>query len=409
MCACHASKYCNSVVVFEKNKQNVMLSEDKFFDNAYLGKKLLITGKGRCNLTNDCTLQEFLQKVPVNSKFLYSALRSYSPRDVMDFFENNGCALKVERGNRVFPVSDKSRDILQGFKKYLLKTEAIFKNLQVTSIEKNGNYFNVFCGREKFIFRKVIICTGGLSYPLTGSTGDGYEFARLLGHSVTELTGSLVPLTLCGNFHKKAMGLSLRNVVLSLFDSRNRKVFSELGELTFAHFGITGPLVLSASSHIRGTASNYRIEIDMKPSLDEKMLENRVLSDFSKHQNRNIVNGLYELLPSKIIEPFIEVCGITNDIKVNSIKKEQRREIIKNLKHLSFDIYDKNPVSEAVITSGGVSVSQINPSTMESKICEGLYFAGEIIDVDAYTGGFNLQIAFSTGKLAGESAGLSLQ
>ena len=405
MCASFASNSVSFVNVFEKNSSVKKLSSDKYFDNAYLGKKLLITGKGRCNLTNDCTNEEFLKNVPDNPKFLYSALKCFDTASVINFFENNGCPVKTERGNRVFPVSDKSRDVLEALKRSINKNYCSFVNKEVTEINKAGELFSVICndGKER-LFRKVIICTGGLSYPLTGSTGDGYRFAEQLGHSVTELRGSLVPIELEGKLHTLLQGLSLKNVVLSLYNQNNKKIYSELGEMIFTHFGISGPLVLSCSAHMRKNPSEYKLELDLKPALSEETLDKRIISDFNKYINRDICNAMADLLPSKMIQPFIDVCGIPKDIKPNSLKKEQRKTIINILKHFPLSIKCLRPVEEAVITSGGIPVKEINPSTMESKICSGLYFAGEIIDVDAYTGGFNLQISFATGKLAAFSA-----
>lgn len=405
MCASFISGSGRFVTVFEKNSSLKKLETDKYFDNAYLGKKLLITGKGRCNLTNDCTNEEFLKNVPENPKFLYSALKCFDTASVMKFFENNGCPVKTERGNRVFPISDKSRDVLEALKRSINRDYCTFINSAVTEIKKNEKLFSVLCndGKERF-FKKVIICTGGLSYPLTGSTGDGYKFSEKLGHSVTPLRGSLVPIELEGELHTMLQGLSLKNVVLSLYDGKNKRVFSELGEMLFTHFGISGPLVLSCSAHMRTSPSEYKLELDLKPALDEETLDKRIVSDFNKYINRDICNAMSDLLPQKMIEPFIGICGIPKDLKPNSLKKEQRKSILNRLKHFPLTIKCLRPVEEAVITSGGIPVKEINPSTMESKICKGLYFAGEIIDVDAYTGGFNLQIAFATGKLAALSA-----
>ncbi|MBR5308842.1 MAG: NAD(P)/FAD-dependent oxidoreductase [Clostridia bacterium] len=409
MAASFASECGATVTVFEKNTSEKKLEADKYFDNAYLGKKLLITGKGRCNLTNDCSNEDFLKNVPANPKFLYSALGCFDTASVMKFFEDNGCPVKVERGDRVFPVSDKSRDVLDALKRSITRENCTFINSEVTSVEKSDGVFLVKCRSGKqYGFRRVIICTGGLSYPVTGSTGDGYEFARSFGHTITPTRGSLVPIELDGSLHSEMQGLSLKNVVLTLFDKKNKKVFSELGEMLFTHFGISGPLVLSCSAHMRKDISEYRAEIDLKPALDEETLDKRLVSDFTKYQNRDIKNAMTDLLPQKMIAPFVEVCSLPSDIKPNSLKKEQRRVILNTLKHFPLELKSLRPVTEAVITSGGIPVKEINPSTMESKICEGLYFAGEIIDVDAYTGGFNLQIAFSTAKLAAVSCVQSL-
>ncbi len=408
MTAAFASNSGVKTVVFEKNPSEKKLMKDEYYDNAYLGKKLLITGKGRCNLTNDCSVEEFLKNVPVNSKFLYSALRSFTPQNTKEFFENNGCKLKTERGNRVFPESDNSRDVLEALKNSINRDNCTFLASKVIEIVRKNDSFTVKTQNGEYIFKKVIICTGGLSYPVTGSTGDGYEFAKSLGHTVTDIRPSLVPLELKGDTHLKMQGLSLRNVVLNLYEN-NKKKYSEIGEMLFTHFGVSGPLVLSASAHMQKELPTYRMEIDLKPALTEEMLDARLISDFKKYVNRDIDNAVCDLLPQKMISPFIDLCQLPHDLKVNSLKKEDRRAILNNLKHFPLEIKAMRPIKEAIITSGGIPVKEINPSTMESKICEGLYFAGEIIDVDAYTGGFNLQIAFSTGRLAGLSAAGSLE
>ncbi len=410
MCASFASNTGASVTVFEKNSSNKKLASDNYFDNAYLGKKLLITGKGRCNLTNNCTTEDFLKNVPENPKFLYSAMRCFDTTSVMDFFEANGCHLKTERGNRVFPVSDKSRDVLEALKRSINRDNCNFINTNVTDIEKTDDLFSIRCSNNiTYTFRKVIICTGGLSYPLTGSTGDGYDFAKKLGHTIIPARGSLVPIELKGNTHTELQGLSLKNVVLTLLDVKNKKVYSEMGEMLFTHFGISGPLVLSCSAHMRADASKYRIEIDLKPALNDDVLDARIVSDLNKYINRDITNAMVDLLPQAMISPVLNHTDIQLSSKANCIKKEQRKQILHFLKHFPLEIKALRPVTEAVITSGGVSTKEINPSSMESKICEGLYFAGEVIDVDAYTGGFNLQIAFATGKLAAISAASSLK
>lgn len=409
MAASFASRNGARITVFEKNSSKTKLSCDEYFDNAYLGKKLLITGKGRCNLTNNCSIEDFLKNVPENPKFLYSALNDFDPAATMSFFESYGCAVKTERGNRVFPVSDKSRDVLEALKNSICRDACCFINTEITALEKEGDIFFLHASNGLiYEFSRVIICTGGLSYPVTGSTGDGYRFAESLGHTIRDTRGSLVPIELNGNLHSNLQGLSLRNVTLSLFNRKGKKIFSELGEMLFTHFGISGPLVLSCSAHMREEASDYRIEIDLKPALDEATLDARIISDFTKYINKDINNAMSDLLPQKMIVPFLEVCGIPCSTKPNSLKKEQRRIIVNTLKHFPVEIKRLRPVDEAVITSGGISVKEIYPSTMESKLVSGLYFAGEIIDVDAYTGGFNLQIAFSTAKLAGISAALSL-
>lgn len=408
MAASFASNAGMKTVVFEKNPSEKKLMMDEYFDNAYLGKKLLITGKGRCNLTNDCSVEDFLKNVPVNSKFLYSALRSFTPQNTKDFFENNGCKLKTERGNRVFPESDNSRDVLEALKNSINRDKCTFVTSTVDGITKRQDSFEVSTQKGKYTFSKIIVCTGGLSYPVTGSTGDGYEFAKSLGHTLTDIRPSLVPIELEGDTHLKMQGLSLRNVVLNLYEN-NKKKYSEIGEMLFTHFGVSGPLVLSASAHMQNELSAYRMEIDLKPALSEEVLDARLIADFKKYVNRDIDNAMCDLLPQKMISPFIDLCQVPHDLKVNSLKKEDRRRILNNLKHFPLKIKCLRPIKEAIITSGGIPVKEINPSTMESKICKGLYFAGEIIDVDAYTGGYNLQIAFSTGRLAGLSAAISLE
>lgn len=393
------------ITVFEKNVSERKLAQDDFFDNAYLGKKLLITGKGRCNITNACSVQDFLNNVTKNPKFLYSALKGFDSVATADFFIANGCKVKIERGNRVFPVSDKSRDVLEALKRSILRNNCRFINTAVKKVTKQGDVFVVECENGKvYRFFKVIICTGGLSYPITGSDGDGYTFAASVGHTITETRGSLVPIELDGEFWRKLQGLSLRNVVLSLYDGKGKKVFSEQGEMIFTHFGISGPIVLSCSAHMRNDIFQYKLEIDFKPALDEATLEERLISDFRKYANKDICNAMRDLLPVKMILPFVEICGLPRELKPNSLKKEQRRIILNTLKHFPLEVKQLRPVEEAVVTSGGVDVNEVNPSTMESKICAGMYFAGEILDVDAYTGGFNLQIAFSTGRLAALSA-----
>ena len=400
------------VVLFEKNKSQKIMESERFFDNAYLGKKLLITGKGRCNVTNDCTLDEFLKNVPVGSKFMYAAFNSLTPQDVMAFFERGGTPLKVERGNRVFPVSDKSLDILKVLKNKLFENNVKVVNKKVCEVVCENGLFRgvVLDDGSRHSFDSCIIATGGASYPQTGSDGDGYEFARKSGHTVKEIKPSLVPLVSHDKVCRDMMGLSLKNVTLSVLDNNKKKlVFKEMGEMLFTHFGVSGPLVLSASSHMRDMSEGrYTLSIDLKPSLDEKTLDNRLLSDFAKYINKNMDNALADLLPSKMIVPFLNKCGIRKEQKPNSLTKEERRMLLETLKGFKIDINGFRPVDEAIVTSGGVSTKEINPSTMQSKLVSGLFFAGEVVDVDAYTGGFNLQIAFSTANLAGKNAALHL-
>ncbi len=413
LCAglCAEWLYDGKVALFEKNKSQKQLATERFFDNAYLGKKLLITGKGRCNLTNLCTMEEFIKNVPGNGKFLFSAFGTFPPEKVMDFFENLGVALKVERGNRVFPVSDKALDILNALKRNIKnkgeKCNVI--NREIKEIIKAENGFEI---RDSFgdcyLSEKVVVCTGGVSYPVTGSTGDGYEFAKRLGHTVTDLRPSLVPLVCSDACLQNLCGLSLKNVRLTVSETdekgKIKKIFTEMGEMLFTHFGISGPLVLSASAHMRKMGKcKYSASIDLKPALDEKTLDARILSDFDKFINKNLDNALAELLPKSMIPVVIQKAGLSPDMKPNSISKVMRRELLATLKDFSFSIDGFFSIDQAVVTSGGVKTSEINPSTMESKFVQGLYFAGEVIDVDAYTGGFNLQIAFSTAYLAAKS------
>ncbi len=404
MCACIAAEKGADVTLFEKNRSEKQLASEKYYDNAYLGKKLLITGKGRCNVTNACTQEEFMASVTGNSKFMYAAFNAFPPEKTMEFFESAGIPLKTERGNRVFPLSDKSIDILRAFKNRLKDSGVKVINQKIVSVEKCGDVFSV-CDGEKhnYSFDKVVIATGGVSYPQTGSDGDGYAFAESFGHTVTELKPSLVPLEcykaeMCSDM----AGLSLKNVKLTVTDKTKKKaVYSNLGEMLFTHFGISGPLVLSASAHMKKFAPDkYRADIDMKPALDLQTVESKLIKLFEKESNKNLSNVLCDMLPRSMTEPFCEYCGISPDTKPNSINKAQRRVIAEAFKCFSLDISSFRPIAEAIVTSGGVNVKEINPSTMESKIVPGLYFAGEVLDVDAYTGGFNLQIAFSTAYLA---------
>lgn len=373
--------------------------------NEKVGRKLFITGKGRCNVCNNCDTQTVLQHVPVNPRFLYSALGCFSPTDVMAFFEDHGVPLKTERGNRVFPVSDKSSDIIDALFTWV-------KRLGVTIIQKtaeslaitDGRVTGVCAGGKTYHADRVIIATGGASYPQTGSTGDGYRFAREAGHTVVPPNPSLVPLVESGDTCREMMGLSLRNVQVTVYEGE-KQIFCDFGEMLFTHFGLSGPLILSASAHMRHFGSKeYRIEIDLKPALDEKTLDKRLLGDFDKYKNSDFINALGDLLPRKMIPTVVRLSGIDPHVKVNSITKAQRASLLHTLKHFTVQVSGKRPIAEAIVTTGGVSVREINPKTMESKKCAGLYFAGEVLDVDAYTGGFNLQIAWSTGRLAGLSA-----
>lgn len=372
-----------------------------------LGKKLAITGKGRCNVTNRSPLNVFMENIPRNPRFLYSAFNTFSPEDTVEFFTSLGVELKTERGNRVFPVSDKAKDIVDAMRAYCQGARVI--NEKVKSVRKLSDSSFIINGNQEYIFDKVIIATGGKSYPLTGSDGSGYKLAIKLGHTVTELIPSLVPLESDSEFCKMMQGLSLRNVGIKITSKENKTLYSDFGEMMFTHFGVTGPVILSASAHLRGVdISELTLHIDLKPALDESELDKRLLSDFKEQANKDFINSLGMLLPTKMISPFIEYCGIDPRKKVNTLTKEERRIILCALKDFSIKLTSFRPIEEAIITSGGIDVKEISPKTMESRITEGLYFAGEIIDVDGYTGGYNLQIAFSTGYLAGKSAAENL-
>jgi len=373
--------------------------------NERLGKKLNITGKGRCNVTNNAELETLLANVPKNGKFLYSVFSRFDGKDAMAFFEKLGVPLKTERGNRVFPVSDRAFDISGALEKRL-------KTLKVSIVRDRALKLKVsdavVCGvqgeKKDYSADAVIVATGGVSYPATGSTGEGHRMSAEVGHTVTPLQGSLVPLREKGNRCAAMQGLSLRNVSLTVFEN-NKKIYTDFGEMLFTHFGVSGPLVLSASAHMRYfDKKTYRLEIDLKPALDEQTLDKRLLSDFEKHANSDFCNALNDLLPQKLIPILVEDTGIPAHQKVHDITKEQRRTLLTLLKHFPVEIAGLRPVTDAIITSGGIKVGEINPTTMESKLVKGLYFAGEMIDVDAYTGGFNLQIAWATGRAAGIAA-----
>jgi len=373
--------------------------------NKMLGKKLMITGKGRCNVTNACEdVQDLIHNVPTNGSFLYSAFYSFTNQQTMEFFEAMGVPLKVERGERVFPVSDKSQDIVSAMRRFLIQNNVELICDRVDAIlEENGSVCGVKAQHRGDIrAESVILATGGLSYQGTGSTGDGYTFAEDLGHTITDIRPSLVPIEVEEDWIGELAGLSLKNVALTVFDSKGKKIYTDFGEMMFAHFGLTGPIVLSASAHMRkmGTES-YRLALDLKPALEEKQLDARICRDFQEGLNRDFRNSLGKLLPVRLIPQVIALSGIDPYKKVNSVTKEERSRLVQTIKRMEFQVKGFCPIEQAIITSGGVSVKEINPSTMESKLIPGLYFAGEIIDVDAYTGGFNLQIAFSTGHLAG--------
>lgn len=378
-----------------------------FERNSLLGKKLGITGKGRCNLTSDVPAEDFMKNVTKNGKFLFSAINRFSCRDTMDFFTSLGVKLKTERGNRVFPESDKAVDIVLALKKYVLDAGVSIKTERVTSLDaENGNVTAITTEKNKYTgFDDVLLCTGGASYPLTGSTGDGYGIARALGHTVTEIMPSLVGLWSEDKLCRDTQGLSLKNVSIKVYDNaKNKAIYEDFGEMLFTHFGLSGPLILSASAHTRPMEKDrYTVFIDLKPALTVEQLDARVLSDFDKYKNKNFENSLVDLFPSKLIQPFIYMCGIEKGRKVNSITRAEREKIVSLIKALPIRISGFRPIDEAIVTSGGVKTSEIDPKTMRSKKVNNLYFAGEIIDVDAYTGGFNLQIAFSTAVTAADA------
>ncbi len=374
--------------------------------NPKVGRKLYITGKGRCNVTNHCSWQEILENIPRNSRFLYSAMSAWTPTQTKEFFEQLGVPLKVERGNRIFPESDRAASIIDAL--YLR-----LKQLHVQLLTGEADHLLVDDGAvtgvqlsngRRLSAQLVIVATGGVSYPLTGSTGDGYRFAQSVGHTIVTPKPSLVPLVEVGETCARMQGLSLKNVELKLRNQKKKVVFSEFGELLFTHFGLSGPLVLSASAHLKDFEKNqYTAIIDLKPALDAEKLDERILRDFRENANRDFQNVLSGLVPRLLIPVLIERTGIPADCKANAITKAQRHALLEQLKGFSIPIAGTRPIEEAIITSGGVKVSEINPGTMESKKCSGLYFAGEVMDVDAYTGGFNLQIAWATGRSAGKA------
>lgn len=380
-----------------------------FERNTLLGKKLGITGKGRCNVTNDCTPDEFIKNVTANGKFLFSAINRFSPADTMAFFEGLGVPLKTERGRRVYPESDNAVDIVLALKKYCLNNGVRIITDRITEFIENDEEYIIGLRAEKKTymgFDAVILCTGGVSYPGTGSTGDGYRLAESVGHSITPPTPSLVGLTSDDKLCPSAQGLALKNIAISVTDNvKNKVIYKDFGEMLFCHFGISGPVILSASAHLRPMEKGrYTVSIDLKPALDMQMLDRRLLSDFEKAKNKNFINIFDELLPSKLREPFAKLCGIPADKKVNAITQEERKKIAETLKALPITITGFRPISEAIVTSGGVKIKEIEPQTMRSKCSGNLYFAGEVMDLDAYTGGFNLQIAFATAMAAAEAA-----
>ena len=393
MAAGRAAELGCSVCLVEKNER--------------LGRKIDITGKGRCNLTNNCSVQELIASVPSNGRFLYGAVSSFTPQDTMAFFESLGVPVKTERGNRVFPVSDHAKDVSGALGDWLRRAGCEVRRGTVQSLllhEGRTVGVRLQSGEEIFAGAVLIAC-GGASYPATGSTGDGYRLAEQAGHTVTPLRPSLVPLVAQGEDCSEMMGLSLRNIGLSVWDRRKKKeIYSDFGELLFTHFGLSGPVILSASSHLREMEpGRYEARIDLKPALSPEQLDARLQRDFSENKNRDFVNSLGALLPRKLIPVAVRRSGIPGDLKCNAITREMRRGFLQLLKSFSVEIQGFRSLAEAIVTSGGVSVKELNPKTMESRLVSGLYFAGEVVDVDAYTGGFNLQIAFSTGRAAAEA------
>ena len=403
MAAITAAEYGNNVTIIEKNSD--------------FGKKLLITGKGRCNITSSLYMSEFIKNTPGNGQFLYSAFQNYTNADIIDFLKGQGLEVKEERGNRIFPVTDKSIDVLNCFKSKIneLKIKKILNTRVQKILVQNGKVLGLRTEKEIIQTDKIILATGGKSYPLTGSTGDGYLIASNIGHKVTEIRPSLVPLVIYEkNECKEMQGLSLRNVGIKIIDeSKNKLIYEDFGEMIFTHFGISGPTVLSGSAHlvrykeIENLMKNQKIklQIDLKSALTEEQLDERILRDFKEFKNKQFKHALDKLLPQKMIPIVIEKTKIDEEKRVNEITKEERKNLVKVLKKFELTIKDFRPVEEAIITSGGINIKEINPKTMESKLVSGLYFAGEIIDVDSYTGGFNLQIAYSTGYTAGMHVG----
>ena len=407
MAAITSARQGNDVILLEKMKS--------------CGRKLLITGKGRCNITSSLPMDKFIENIPENGKFLYSAFKNFTNQDIITLLKENNVNVKEERGNRIFPLSDKSLDVLQAFENEMKKNNVkIYTETEVKEIKIKDNavnkviYLNKRSGVvEEILTEKVILATGGKSYPLTGSTGDGYKIAKEFGHIITKISGSLVPLIsknedlqLC----QTMQGLSLRNISMKIVDEeKNKKIYEDFGELLFTHFGVSGPTILSSSAHILRYKNveellqkgKIKLQIDLKPALNEEKLNLRLLRDFEKFKNKQIINSLNELLPKKMIEPVIKKAKIKNEKRINEITKQERENLIRVIKCFEITISGFRPIEEAIITRGGINVKEINPKTMESKLIKGLYFAGEIIDVDAYTGGFNLQIAYSTGYTAG--------
>ena len=390
-----AAENCAEVLLLERNPK--------------IGRKVLITGKGRCNVTHHTDeVDTLIQNIPGNGRFLYSAFSNFMPQDTIDFFEDYGVPLKIERGNRVFPQSDKASDIVDAMARYLADVGVQIKQARVTELlTENGTVKGVKTeSGEVFFADRVILTTGGKSYPKTGSTGDGYVLAQSVGHTVTPLRPSLSALRCREGFCSDCSGLSLRNVAITIHDTKNQKIiYEDFGEMLFTHFGVSGPMILSASAHMREMqAERYTIHLDLKPALSPEKLDARILRDFSENLNKSISNTLGLLLPRSIIPAVLHRAGLRPSEKINQITKEQRTRLAETVKNLTLTVMDFHDIKEAIVTAGGVKTSEVNPKTMESKLCRGLYFAGELLDCDGYTGGFNLQIAFSTGRLAGLSA-----
>lgn len=387
-----------AAITAAKRGKKVLLLER----NDRLGKKLLITGKGRCNVTNDCDSTEILQNIPRNGRFLFSAMTEFPPSRIMEFLEAAGCELKTERGNRVFPVSDRSQSVLDALQNEMRRSGVTVRTARVKKIiTGESGICGVESDRDTISCGSVILATGGVSYPTTGSTGDGYAMAKALGHTVIEPQGSLVPLETAGSDCPDMQGLALRNVAVKLLNAKGKVLYKDFGELLFTHFGVSGPTVLSASCHLKG--EGCRLVIDLKPALDEGKLNDRILRDLEMYQNRAMENALTDLLPRSMIPVVLRRLEIDPQLQANSLTKQKRRALVELLKAFTVEITCKRPVSEAIITSGGIKISEIDPKTMESKLVPGLYFAGEVIDCDAYTGGFNLQIAWATAYAAGMS------
>lgn len=394
MAAYSAAENGNFVTIIEKNNR--------------VGRKLLITGKGRCNLTNACEIEELIENVTTNNRFLYSSFYTFTNTDVMDIFERYGVKLKVERGNRVFPESDRAMDVVDAMyrminhKNIKLMTDASVKEIKT----KDNHVKSVVLKNGKEIHAdSVILATGGASYKRTGSTGDGYKIAKKLGHTIVDIKPSLVGMEIIENYSERLSGLNLRNISISVYDKRNKKIYEDFGEMEFHDYGIDGPVIKSASCIMKDLSKeSYRINLDLKPALNDEKLDKRIQRDFQKYINKRFSESLKDLLPSKLIPVIVELSGINPKTMVNSITREERKNLVKAIKNMTLTVKRYRPIEEAIVTSGGIKTSEINSSTMESKIVQGLFFAGEIIDVDAYTGGFNLQIAFSTGYLAGMNA-----